>query len=66
MLRLVADPATAARMGSAGRLRVEGTTWEAVGDELMAHHDTARAIGVPGGPARSARRTWSENVGARS
>jgi len=38
----------------------------AVGDELMAHHDTARAIGVPGGPARSARSTWSENVGARS
>jgi phosphatidylinositol alpha 1,6-mannosyltransferase len=66
VLRVVADRDRAARMGSAGRLRVEGTTWEAVGDELLAHHDTARAIGVPGTAMRSARSPWSENVGARS
>ncbi|WP_260855786.1 glycosyltransferase family 1 protein [Curtobacterium sp. 9128] len=66
VLGLHLDPARAARMGSAGRLRVEGTTWEAVGDQLLAHHDTARNIGVPPATARALRAGWNENVSARS
>ncbi|PZE68281.1 glycosyltransferase family 1 protein [Curtobacterium sp. MCBD17_021] len=64
--RLHADRALAERMGSAGRLRVEGTTWEAVGDELLAHHETARTIGAPPAPTRTARTGWNEKVGART
>ncbi|ROP60371.1 phosphatidylinositol alpha 1,6-mannosyltransferase [Curtobacterium sp. ZW137] len=65
VLGLHLDRARADRMGSAGRLRVEGTTWEAIGDELLAHHDTARTIGAP--PAgRGILTGWNENVSARS
>ncbi|WIB13054.1 glycosyltransferase [Curtobacterium sp. MCPF17_052] len=64
--RLHADRALAERMGSAGRLRVEGTTWESVGDELLAHHETARTIGAPPAVPRTARTGWHENVGART
>lgn len=66
VLGLVADPEAAARMGSAGRLRVEGTTWEAVGDQLLAHHDTARTIGAPPAPSRTLRVAWDESVSARA
>ncbi|KTR03396.1 glycosyltransferase family 4 protein [Curtobacterium luteum] len=66
VLRLHHDRALAARMGSAGRLRVEGTTWEAVGDQLLAHHDTARTIGAPPAAARAVRARWHENVSARA
>ena len=59
------DRARAERMGSAGRLRVEGTTWEAVGDELLAHHDTARNIGAPPA-ARRVLTGWNEKVSGRS
>jgi phosphatidylinositol alpha 1,6-mannosyltransferase len=60
------DRDRAARMGSAGRLRVEGTTWEAVGDQLLAHHDTARNIGAPPAAARGVRAEWNEKVSSRS
>jgi phosphatidylinositol alpha 1,6-mannosyltransferase len=66
VLGLVTDPAAAARMGSAGRLRVEGTTWEAVGDQLLAHHDTARTIGAPPTLSRTLRVGWDESVSARA
>ncbi|WP_251008984.1 glycosyltransferase family 1 protein [Curtobacterium sp. ISL-83] len=66
VLRLHRDRALAERMGSAGRVRVEGTTWEAVGDELLEHHDTARTIGAPPAPSRGARSGWNENVSARA
>jgi phosphatidylinositol alpha 1,6-mannosyltransferase len=66
VLRLHQDRALAARMGSAGRLRVEGTTWEAVGDQLLAHHDTARTIGAPPAAARAVRARWHENVSTRA
>lgn len=38
---LAADPARRARFGAAGRLAVEGRTWAAVGDELIAHYTAA-------------------------
>lgn len=38
--RLVADAALRARMGAAGRRRVQARSWEAVGDELLAHYAT--------------------------
>ncbi|MFS0731006.1 glycosyltransferase family 1 protein [Curtobacterium sp. 1P10AnD] len=66
VLRLHHDRVLAARMGSAGRLRVEGTTWEAVGDQLLAHHDTARTIGAPPAATRAVRARWHENVSARA
>lgn len=66
VLRLHRDRALAARMGSAGRLRVEGTTWEAVGDQLLAHHDTARTIGAPPSATRAVRARWHESVSARA
>ena len=66
VLGLVSDPAAAARMGSAGRLRVEGTTWEAVGDQLLEHHDTARTIGAPPASSRTLRVGWDESVSARA
>jgi len=52
-------------MGSAGRLRVEGTTWEAVGDQLLDHHDTARTIGAPP-VGRGLRAGRDEKVSARA
>ncbi len=64
VLGLVGDPDAAARMGSAGRLRVEGTTWEAIGDQLLAHHDTARTIGAPPALTRTARAGRDEKVSA--
>uniref|UniRef100_A0A942T8S0 Glycosyltransferase n=1 Tax=Neobacillus citreus TaxID=2833578 RepID=A0A942T8S0_9BACI len=66
VLGLHRDRDLAARMGSAGRLRVEGTTWEAVGDELLAHHETARTIGAPPALWRGAPTPWHEKVGARA
>lgn len=36
--RLVADADLRARLGAAGRLRVQARSWEAVGDELLAHY----------------------------
>ncbi len=66
VLGLLGDPDAAARMGSAGRLRVEGTTWEAVGDELLAHHDTARTIGAVPTATRAVRAGWDESVSARA
>ncbi len=66
VLGVVADPGAAARMGSAGRLRVEGTTWEAVGDELLAHHDTARTIGAPPAANRGSLTARHESVSARA
>ncbi|WP_228505641.1 glycosyltransferase family 4 protein [Curtobacterium sp. VKM Ac-1395] len=66
VLGLHLDRSRAERMGSAGRLRVEGTTWEAVGDELLAHHQTARHIGVPPSVSRGVRAGWNEKVSGRS
>ncbi|WP_228509554.1 glycosyltransferase family 4 protein [Curtobacterium sp. VKM Ac-2865] len=66
VLGLHLDRSRAERMGSAGRLRVEGTTWEAVGDELLAHHQTARHIGVPPTATRGVRAGWNEKVSGRS
>ena len=36
--RLVADAGLRARLGAAGRRRVAGRTWQALGDELLAHY----------------------------
>jgi phosphatidylinositol alpha 1,6-mannosyltransferase len=58
VLRLHADPAAVRRMGDAGRVRVEGNTWESVGDELLEHHDTARRFGVAALPQRGLLATW--------
>ncbi|MCY1695907.1 glycosyltransferase family 4 protein [Curtobacterium sp. SL109] len=66
VLGLHLDRSRAERMGSAGRLRVEGTTWEAVGDELLVHHQTARHIGVPPTVSRGVRAGWNEKVSGRS
>ncbi|MBO9044718.1 glycosyltransferase family 1 protein [Curtobacterium flaccumfaciens pv. flaccumfaciens] len=65
VVRLHHDRALAERMGSAGRLRVEGTTWEAVGDQLLDHHDTARTIGAPP-VGRGLRAGRDEKVSARA
>ncbi|MFE6285480.1 glycosyltransferase family 4 protein [Streptomyces sp. NPDC057877] len=40
---LVADPALRAAYGSAGRATVEGRTWAAVGDRLIAHYEDVLA-----------------------
>ena len=66
VLALHHDHDLARRMGAAGRLRVEGTTWEAVGDELLAHHDAARHAGVQAAALRGVLAGWNERVGARS
>ena len=41
--RLVVDPEQRARMGEAGRRRVLGRSWAAVGDELTGHYDSVIA-----------------------
>jgi phosphatidylinositol alpha 1,6-mannosyltransferase len=41
--RLVADPGLRARYGAAGRALVEGRTWAAIGDELIAHYEAVLA-----------------------
>ncbi|MFZ7089117.1 glycosyltransferase family 4 protein [Curtobacterium sp. RRHDQ10] len=64
VLALHADRTTAVRWGRAGRTRVEHTTWEAVGDELLAHHDTARRIGVRPAALRGVLAGWNEKVGS--
>jgi phosphatidylinositol alpha 1,6-mannosyltransferase len=66
VLALHQDRGIARRMGDAGRVRVEGITWEAIGDELLAHHDTARRIGVRPEATRSVLAGWNEKVAARS
>ena len=41
--RLVADEGLRTRLGAAGRRRVAGRSWQALGDELLAHYDGALA-----------------------
>lgn len=65
VLALHRDHATARRLGAAGRARVEDVTWEAIGDELLAHHDTARRLGAGPAVTRAALTGWHEEVGAR-
>lgn len=38
VLTLATDPAARARLGEAGRRAVRGRTWEALGDQLIAHY----------------------------
>jgi phosphatidylinositol alpha 1,6-mannosyltransferase len=49
--RLAADPALRAAQGHAGRQRVLGRSWQALGDELIGHYEavlrTASAVEVP-------------------
>ncbi|WP_235510878.1 glycosyltransferase family 4 protein [Curtobacterium sp. Leaf261] len=66
VLAMHEDRVAAARRGAAGRRRVEDTTWERVGDELLAHHDTARRIGVRPEALRGVLTGWNEKVGART
>jgi phosphatidylinositol alpha 1,6-mannosyltransferase len=66
VLALHHDRPAASRMGSAGRVRVEGTTWAAVNDALLDHHDTARELGVVPAATRGLRHAWNEMVSARS
>ncbi|MGW0997360.1 glycosyltransferase family 4 protein [Streptomyces sp. NPDC002520] len=40
---LATDPARRAAYGAAGRATVEGRTWAAVGDQLIAHYEDVRA-----------------------
>ncbi|MEO3777151.1 glycosyltransferase family 1 protein [Micromonospora sp. B11E3] len=47
---LAADPARRAAYGAAGRAMVEGRSWTAVGDELIAHY---RAVQAAAGSARA-------------
>ena len=39
VVRLAADPAVRAAYGAAGHAMVEGRTWAAVGDQLIAHYE---------------------------
>lgn len=47
VLTLATDPAARARLGEAGRRAVRGRTWEALGDQLIAHY--GRVIDVARG-----------------
>ncbi|MBL1087053.1 glycosyltransferase family 1 protein [Streptomyces actinomycinicus] len=44
---LAADPARRAAFGTAARAMVEGRTWAAVGDQLIAHYDAVLAARTP-------------------
>jgi phosphatidylinositol alpha 1,6-mannosyltransferase len=47
VLALVQDDALRARFGEAGRRAVVGRTWQALGDELLAHYEAVRPLPIP-------------------
>jgi phosphatidylinositol alpha 1,6-mannosyltransferase len=46
VLELAGDTERRVRFGAAGRVAIEGRSWQAVGDELIGHYQAAYAVGA--------------------
>ncbi len=54
VLELAGDAERRAQFGAAGRVAIEGRSWQAVGDELIGHYQVAYGVGTVTRPAVAA------------